>query len=809
MTDMAQHAGSRMRVGWLVGALLGSTALMSLAALPVQAQTAPATQVQARSFSIAAQPLAAALRQFSEQSGLQFAYSSEEVQGLTSPGVSGSHTPDAALNQLLQNTGVIWRYTAQNTISVVRVPQSGQAVLPPVTVQGNATPAETAWSPVQGYLATRSATATKTDTPILQTPASIQVIPRQVFEEQKALNLKDIYENISGVQQSGNTLNAQSEVLPNIRGFESPVLLRNGLRSTQVGSVDLANIERVEVLKGPASILYGTLQPGGIVNYVTKRPQDTESHTVEQQIGSYDLYRTTADSTGRLTENGSLLYRMNLAYTNSGSFRDFVDVERKAFAPSLLWRPGDRTEMLVDVSYLHETQPYDTGVPLGTNGKPLVDKSTFFNDPNLDGRDLQDFAASYQLSHEFNSIWSLRNQLLFHRAENKNESLRPRGITADNQQLTMRYQNEDRRDDEVQAVLDATAKFATGAIDHALLLGGDVNFQETDFRRFRVNSSNINISSDPAVGYTPPGVQPKEVTLSKTRWVGLYAQDQISLLEDGRLKFLLGGRYDAVHQENRVDNTISPDVNDRAFTGRTALLYELTKQYSTYVSVSQSFRPQSPGTLDVNRQALDPEEGLQYETGIKGSFFDDRLSATASIFEIEKSNVAVFDQALFNATGQSASFPGVRQRSRGFEFDLIGALTPQINVVANYSYTDTRVLQNDGDRATVGGPLGGVPTNMARLWATYDFDASSSLAGFGFGAGARYVDSSTPQFLTSVTLAPYTVFDVGAWYRWNAVKAGISIQNLFDHDYIVRASDRAIAHPGEPLTAIASLSVQF
>lgn len=375
--------------------------------------------------------------------------------------------------------------------------------------------------------------------------------------------------------------------------------------------------------------------------------------------------------------------------------------------------------------------------------------------------------------------------------------------------LRLRYQNEGRREDEVQFVVDATAEFATGAVDHTLLLGADVITQDSDFRRFRQNIADVVISDDPAVDFTPPASQTKQVILGSTDWAGFYVQDQLSLLEDGRLKLLLGGRYDVVRQTSETDGVDAANVHDRAFTGRTGLLYQFTPQYAAYASVSQSFLPQSTGTLDASGQPLDPEEGLQYETGVKGSFFGDRLLATASVFDIEKKNVAVFDQERFNATGESTYLPGVRQRGRGFEFDLAGRLTEQVKLIANYSYVDTETLENPADATAVGDPLGGVPMHKARLWLSYAFAETSPLGGLGFGGGVRYVGTSTAQFDSTVELDPYAVFDAAVWYRWKSLKAGLNIYNLFDKHYIERASDRSIAHPGEPLSVVGSVSIQF
>jgi iron complex outermembrane receptor protein len=787
--------------------LAGSMAVSGGGVGHAQAQSAvpaAASAANIRSYNIPAGPLNAVLTRFLGESGILLSGSTELAQGKQSPGVQGNLTPDAALAALLAGTGLQAVADTQGRFVLMEAASGG--TLPAVTVTDDSYQ-ETAWGPVRGYAAKRSATATKTDTPIIEIPAAVQVVPREIIEDQKAVNLKDVYENVSGVQQAGNTLNAQTEVLPIIRGFESPALMRNGLRATEAGAVDLVNVERVEVLKGPASILYGALEPGGIVNYVTKRPQAESFHVVEQQVGSFDYRRTSIDSTGPLNADGTLLYRVNLAQTDADSFRDSMTLERTAVAPSLLWRPTDRTELLLDFSYVKEKQPYDTGIPLFANGKPRTSERAFFNDPDLDGRTNEDYYAGYQLSHVFSPTWSVRNQLQFHRAHNRNEALRPRDIQGNN--LRQRYQNEDRVDDEVQFVLDGTAKFSTGAIDHALLIGAEYIEQDSDFDRFRVNSPNVVISDDPVVNFNPPANQKPTEDLSQTRWTSVYLQDQLSLLEGRRLKLLLGGRFDDVATKGSANGVATTDIKDRAATGRAGLLYMLSSQHSVYLSASQSFRPQFAFAVDAGGKPLDPETGLQYEAGLKSALLDERLFATLAVYQIEKKNVAVFDQALFNATGQSAYFPGVKERSRGVELDVAGNITSQLKILASYAYTDTEVLENEGDPSQVGEPLGGVALHTGRLWLSYDFNKAGPLGGFGLGGGARYVGESTAQFDTAVKLDPYTVADLSLWYNWRNVKASLNVKNLFDKDYIVRASHTAIAHPGTPRSVFASVSIGF
>ncbi len=236
-----------------------------------------AEQTVASTYRIKAGPLAQSLNEFAAVAGVSISQPPALVDGVTSRAVNGTYTTRQALDTLLDGTGLEAVETAKGVFKLQKKAITGekQRVLPEIVAADSAdaqnlpevsvsakADTETAWSPVKGYLARQSATGTKTDSSILETPVSVQVVTREVMDDQVSVNLKDVYENVSGVQQAGNTLNAQTEVLPIIRGFESPNLMRNGLRATNAGAVDLVNVERVEVLKGPASIMYGALEPG-------------------------------------------------------------------------------------------------------------------------------------------------------------------------------------------------------------------------------------------------------------------------------------------------------------------------------------------------------------------------------------------------------------------------------------------------------------------------------------------------------------------------------------------------------------------
>lgn len=674
-----------------------------------------------------------------------------------------------------------------------------------VVVEANAAPV---------YTANEAPTLLKLPVPLSVTPQTVTVVPKEVIRDQAAQTLSDVFRNISGVFESGNTLNAQAEVLPYIRGFETPVVFRNGMRATQVGSIDLFNIESVEVIKGPASILFGGMEVGGALNYTTKRPQATPFNEIIQQFGSYHHYRTTLDSTGPLDSAGRVLYRFNAAYTNSESFRDFMEIEREAIAPSLLWRISDDTEIGLEVSYIRDRQPYDTGVPVGFKGERLVSDDTFFNNPALDGRKLEDVFAGLTFDHRFNDHIRLRSRLQYHAANPTNEAIRPTVVIGapGAEVLRQRYQNEERHDDEWQWVSDLIFQFETGGIEHNALIGFDLIRQDSEFARFRRNGPNVPIRGFPSGSYNFDPRPNRRVTtdLSDLEWAAVYFQDQMSMFDD-RLHLLLGGRFDYVMQDQMLPNQVSK--TDREFSGRAGLLYEATEWASPYISVSQSFRPHAFFPIDRNGQVLDPETGIQYEAGVKFDFFEERLLATLSAYQIHKKDVPVFDTPYFNATGNSANLPGVDQSSQGVEFDVSGRITENLSLIANYAYTDTETTRSELTPGDVGTRLGNVPLNALRVWLAYNFPKGCALEGLGVGAGARYESERLAAFGTT-ELDEFLVFDAGAWYRrelegGRVLKAQVNIRNLTDLEYYSRASTQAIVHPGAPLGVFLSVGLEF
>ena len=666
-----------------------------------------------------------------------------------------------------------------------------------------------------GYDAPRAAAATRLNIPVIETPFSVQVVPLRVIEDQNALGLEEAYANVSGVVEAGNTLNAQTEIRPIIRGFEAAVPLRNGLRATTVGAVDLINIESVEVLKGPASILYGALEPGGVVNYTTKKPLMAPRYEFGQQFGSYGHSRTTLDATGPLNAERTIAYRVNAAYQDSGSFRNALDLDRMAFMPSVTFRPDDRNELFVDFSYSRERVPYDSGVPFGLDGEPLVPIDTFFGDPTLNGRNLQDYFTSIGYFRQLQDNVTVRTQFQFHRVHALNESIRHRGVrgSVGSEVLRRRYQNEDRTDDDYQFVADVISTFDLGATTHTALVGFDLAYQDTTFLRYRENLPNMSITVDPQVRFTPPPVQPMGLTLGNNRWAAAYFQDQIEVLQGGRLKLLVGGRYDTSKGEGSRNGVVQAPTEAAKFTGRFGAGYSVVPSTLAFASVAQSFRPQFAGTVDINGSLLDPQTGLQYEGGFKFELFEGRFLTTASVYHIRKDNVPAFNFPLFLETGAITYFPGVAERSRGVEFDLAGRLTDGLSVMVNYAFNDAETIENTADPSEVGLQLGNTPAHISRTWLAYDVPEGRPLGGFGFGLGVRAQAGQRVQFDTLV-LDGFTVVDLGLWYRMRVnaeqrLRFQVNVDNLLDREYYVRASDRSIVHPGSPLAVIGSIGYEF
>lgn len=648
-----------------------------------------------------------------------------------------------------------------------------------------------------GYRVPNASTATKTDTPLRDIPASIQIVPRQVLQDQKAVRLQDALQNVSGVTQAGN-YGGTGAARYIIRGFSQDGNFRNGFRDANFFTLsEIANLERVEVLKGPASVLFGQAEPGGIINLVTKQPLSEPYYAADFTAGSYSFYRPTFDISGPLNADKTLLYRLNVAYQNSGSFRDFVDTERIFIAPSLTWKIGTNTTLNLDFEYLNNNTQFDRGIVAIGNRPAPIPISRFLGVPGENDSKTTAYRAGYRLEHQFSENWQLRNALSI--TINKVNDFRAEpGDLIDDRFLDRTFTHAKFETDNYSLQTEVIGKFATGSIIHQPLLGIELNRSEGPLIFRRAILPPIDIFSP--VNNTVVPTDPLTTFVNRqdlTDRLGIYLQDQITLLDN--LKLLVGGRFDFTEQKN--DNLLaSTSISqfDQAFSPRVGLVYQPIPAISLYASYSSSFVPVIGNAADDS--VFEPERGTQYEVGVKADL-SDRLSATLAAYQITKTNVLTTDPNNLDFSIQVGD-----QRSRGVELDVAGEILIGWKIFASYAYTDAQITKDN--QYPVGNLLDSVAKNTLSLWTTYEIQRGS-LQGLGFGLGLYYVGDRQGDLDNSFVLPSYFRTDAALYYKRNNWKFALNIKNLFDEKYYETSQGRDIIYPGAPLTVLGTISWEF
>ncbi|MEH2084598.1 MAG: TonB-dependent siderophore receptor [Nostoc sp.] len=660
-----------------------------------------------------------------------------------------------------------------------------------------------------GYGTTDASSATRTDTPIRDIPQSIQVIPRQVIEDRVVTNPDDTVRTVSGVIPSNPSYEAGLSSF-SIRGFDSGSnILRNGVRDIDFGSIsrnDLTNIERVEILKGPASVLYGQGSLGGAVNIVTKQPLRDPFYNLEFLAGSYDLYRGPVDFSGPLNDSRTVLYRLNAFYQDSNTFIDFSRNNRWLVNPVVSWQISPNTKLTIEGDVSKTVSQTSAGLPaVGTvlpnpNGKIPINR--FIGEPG-DFETASFARIGYDLQHQFSKNWSVRN--VFRYAVLKRggggftagSSLDPDGRTLSRFYFDDPTPNTDDTVNGFIVATDLTGKFQTGSIKHTLLFGTEVyNTKRTNNEYIFGEVAPLDLFN-PVYGSPRGAVDNRGNSTQSSGFVGVYLQDQIALVDN--LKLVLGGRYDWANQDSKdllADTKTSQ--SDEAFSPRVGIVYQPIEPISLYASYSRSFNPNS-GT-DANGNLFEPETGTQYEVGIKGDL-SNKLSATLALFDLTRSNVLTSDPNNSNFSIQTG-----KQRSHGIELDISGEILPGWSIAAGYAYIDARISE-DTDYA-VGNRLINAPENSFGLFTSYKFQ-SGSLEGWGLGLGFFYVGEREGDLDNNFTLPSYFRTDASIFYKRDRLRAAVSIKNLFNVDYYESSSDILRVFPGEPLTVQGRISWQF
>jgi iron complex outermembrane receptor protein len=662
----------------------------------------------------------------------------------------------------------------------------------------------------EGYSVPDASTATRTDTPLRDIPQSIQVVPEQVIEDQQVTELEEALRNVSGVTFGGDVTSRGEEF--NIRGFDNVPILRDGFR--RYGSFgtfpEVANLERIEVLKGPASILYGEIQPGGLINLVSKKPLAEPFYEAELQVGNWGFIRPRIDVSELLTDDGRLRYRLNALYQKSNSFRGFDQEDKRFFiSPVLSWKISPSTDLTVSLEYTNDKRPADIGLPAFGDEVVDVPRDRIANEPD-DKIERKYLNVGYDLEHRFNDNWKLRNAFRYSSYDyDYNVLAYDLGDYDDETGILNRFfASQEGQDKNYALQTNLVGEVATGSIAHTLLFGVDLSRNNERIVSAVGDTSPLNIFN-PVYGQIP---KPDEDTIPsfggdevETDRLGIYLQDQISLLDN--VKLLAGLRYDTAEQKTTLipgTSTLSGEQtrNYDALTPRVGIVYQPIEELSLYTSYSRSFNPNTGTT--ISGDPLEPEKGEGYEVGVKAQLLD-RLFATLAYFDITKQNVAVTDP-LFPL---DASIATGEQQSRGVELDVAGEILPGWNIIAAYAYIDAEVTA-DTNPDIVGNRLFNVPKHSASLWTTYEIQ-SGNLQGLGFGVGFNYVGEREGDLDNSFQVDSYFLTNASIFYRRNNWRFALNFKNLFDINYIEAAENSRSSGnlPGDPFTVIGSVSVEF
>lgn len=796
-----------LRLGWMISCVM-------LAATPgVQAQDARAQATQNQTeprhrYDIPAQSLAAALGAFGVQSGVQVSFDSALAKDLQAPAIKGQMSETEALQRLLGGSGLGWTLTPQRTLLLFPQPATQGAVnLAPSTIMG-ASDVESAYGPVNSFRATRSATGTKTDTALRDIPQSIQVVSRKVLDDQATGRLGDALTNISSVQRS-NSHGGSSESFV-IRGFQATNYAVDGVLLNPLGSrpeaiSDLANVERIEVLKGPASVLYGRGNPGGLINLVTRKPSFTPEASAKVQAGSGDFYRLEANASGPLDPAKTLAGRITVATQTDGGFRDtFRDSKHTYIASTLRWEPTDATRVDGGMEYIDQTSPFDRGV-IPQNGKINMAADRYLHEPWA--RDKADkFSVWYRAEHDVNDWLTLRQVTRWDDSHKDRYVVDLRGLEDDDRTLNRRATDGEEKIRTLDMQFEAIAKFSTGGLQHTALAGLEYIDGQRTTSSYRASLGSIDIFN-PVYGAQPGTFNFQERGRNDLESYSFYLQDQIDLSEQWKL--MLGARYDDTRQTNSqttmVDDalvTTPTDINPSKVSPRLGLVYQPADWLALYASYSTSFNPQSD--RDRNDRVLDPQEGVQYEVGAKFDIIPEQLSATLSAFEIVRENVAAPDP---DVEFSDRSVQTGEQRVRGVELDVSGSPLPGWEVIGNISALNAEVTKDTVIKE--GNKLTGVPTLSGSLWSSYQLQ-EGQLAGLGFGAGVIFAGEREGDLDNSYDVGGYARIDASLFYDIDEhVRVSLNGRNLTDRKYMETVADTDGNYYGDPAHVLATLSVRY
>lgn len=679
------------------------------------------------------------------------------------------------------------------------VAQEAERLLPSVQVQASAER--------DNYQADVATSATKIKAPLKDVPQTVNVITEKLIEDQGSHSLQDALRNVPGV--SFHIGDGQRDQFY-IRGFDAMGdQFIDGIRDDALYYRDLANIERIEVVKGPAAVLYGRGSSGGIINRITKKPGAAPIREVELTLGSFDQKRLAADFADALGD--AVRFRIAGAVEDSGSFRDQGFVKRDHLAPSVALRLAPDTQVLFQVEHLNDRRVTDMGIP-AFRGRPAdVDSSTYYGTNNARRNDYSEVEVTsgrIKLDHRFSPNLSLSNHFGAYDYRLDRQNTFGQTVNDTSGLVSLFHGKTNRQDEGWFNQLELTQKASTGPIGHQILYGLEVGRQDKNLQVYnwgtRPTTSVLNPVQPSLAAFGSATLATDNRTLMDVR--SLYIQDMVSFSQ--HWKALLGIRHDTFEQTVEDRRAANRERTDREWSPRGGVVFQPNDWQSYYVSYSRSFQPSGEVLAFTTTQAqMAPEQTTNLEAGVKFDLFGGKTSATAAVFELERSDIKT------TVPGTTTIIPVGEQRTRGFELAVAGEIARGWQLSAGYAYLDGRITKSAGtaNGATTGIPLQGkraalTPLHSANLWLMRELGG-----GFKLGGGLFYADDRYAAPDNQVTLGSYLTADAALIYQAKSFDVALNVKNLSDEKYFIsgHGASNNLNMPGAPRSIELTTRLRF
>ncbi|WP_447773825.1 TonB-dependent siderophore receptor [Pseudomonas chlororaphis] len=808
-------------------ALLSSA--LGVAALPGLAQAAETGAASlSHSYNIPGGTLSDVLNRFAREAGITLSMTPAQLQGRQSAGLKGEYSTDQALGQLLNGSGLEALSQDGSSYVLRALPETGALALPTTDIKGFAL--GNALGSMEGYNATHSQIATKTSTALLETSQSVSVVTREQMDDQGSQTVSQTMRYTPGVLTNPYGATHRYDYVA-MRGFNDGSvdnIYLDGLKSMgdsgtySTMQVDPYFLERVDILKGPSSVLYGRSSPGGLVALTSKKPLFEPYHQIQATVGTQGQRGMGFDFSGPVDDDKRITYRLTGLADRSDTQFDHNKEKRYALAPTLSIDFTDDTSLTLQAYLQHDPDGgYHSGMPadgaLHQRNGQRISENFFEGEPGIDRYERDQQSFGYQFEHRFNDVFTARQNFRYLDSKVKLDQVYGYGWTTPTSNELNRYYTGG--DEKLHAfIVDnmLQAEFLTGATKHTVLMGADYQRRKTVVDWTSGSVAPIN-AFDPVYGNSAITYYDPLSYLRRLEQTGVYLQD---LIEMDQWRFSLGLRQDWVEtsDENRLAEASRPvgtEINDKRtkLTGRAGALYLFDNGLAPYISYSESFNPNS--YADSAGNPLAPTDGTQWELGLKYQPPGTDDLYTASLFRIDQENLATKlpQENFYRAVGAV--------RSQGLELEAHLQLNDNLKLLGSYTFTDieysksmistlstaTDIIENKGNSPTQ------APRHMASLWADYRFD-SGSLDGLRLGGGVRYVGYSWADAENTMKVPSYTLFDASIGYDLGkvglkGVDVRLNANNLTNESYIASCASLSFCYMGEERNVAATVSYQF